>query len=116
MPCRKIGIPTFVIILNKNTYLYFLYHQTILNINIMNLKFVNREKIRISKRRSSKFRQLVESLGNLTSGGQALEVTFTDVKELNSIRNIVYTYNRETGIKIKSGKDSENNRVFFYRD
>jgi hypothetical protein len=48
----------------------------------MNLKFVNREKIRISKRRSSKFRQLVESLGNLTSGGQALEVTFTDVKEI----------------------------------
>ena len=82
----------------------------------MNLKFVNREKIRVSKRRSSKFRQLVESLGNLTPGGQALEVTFTDVKELNSIRNIVYTYNRETGIKIKSGKDSENNRVFFYRD
>jgi hypothetical protein len=82
----------------------------------MNLKFVNREKIRVSKRRSSKFRQLVESLGNLISGGQALEVTFTDVKELNSIRNIVYTYNRETGIKIKSGKDSENNRVFFYRD
>jgi len=82
----------------------------------MNLKFVNREKIRVSKRRSSKFRQLVESLNNLTSGGQALEVTFADTKELNSIRNIVYTFNRETGIKIKSGKDSENNRVFFYRD
>jgi hypothetical protein len=82
----------------------------------MNLKFVNREKIRVSKRRSSKFRQLVESLNNLTSGGQALEVTFGDTKELNSIRNIVYTFNRETGIKIKSGKDSENNRVFFYRD
>lgn len=82
----------------------------------MNLKFVNRERIRVSKRRSSKFRQLVESLNNLTSGGQALEVTFADIKELNSIRNIVYTFNRETGIKIKSGKDSENNRVFFYRD
>lgn len=82
----------------------------------MNLKFVSREKIRVSKRRSSKFRALVDSLNNLTPGGQALEVTYADTKELNSIRNIVYTHNRETGTKIKSGKDSENNRVFFYRD
>lgn len=45
-----------------------------------------------------------------------MEVTFTNDKELNSMRNVVYTYNRETGAKIKSGKDTVNGKVFFYKE
>ncbi|MEX0929481.1 MAG: hypothetical protein WDZ53_08755 [Balneolales bacterium] len=49
-------------------------------------------------------------------GQDALEVTYSNDKELNSMRNVVYTHNRETGSKIKSGKDTVNNKVFFYKD
>jgi hypothetical protein len=82
----------------------------------MKLKFVPRSDVRITKKSSSKFRPLIESLNKLEPGGDALEVTFTNDKELNSMRNVVYTYNRETGAKIKSGKDTVNGKVFFYKE
>ncbi len=82
----------------------------------MKLKFVPRSDVRITKKSSSKFRPLIESLNKLEPGGDALEVTFTNDKELNSMRNVVYTYNRETGGKIKSGKDTVNGKVFFYKE
>lgn len=82
----------------------------------MKIKKVPRSEIKITKKSSSKFKQLIEELGNLEPGGNALEVSFSNEKELNSMRNVVYTFNRESGIKIRSGKDSVNNRIYFYRD
>ncbi|HKI44933.1 MAG TPA: hypothetical protein VKA08_06310 [Balneolales bacterium] len=82
----------------------------------MKIKFVPRSDIRISKKSSSKFRPLLEALDKLNPGGEAIEVSYTNEKELNSMRNVVYTYNRETGQKIKSGKDAVNGKVFFYKD
>ncbi len=82
----------------------------------MKLKFVPRSDVRVTKKSSSKFRPLIESLNKLEPGGDALEVTFSNEKELNSMRNVVYTYNRETGAKIKSGKDTVNGKVFFYKE
>ncbi len=82
----------------------------------MKLKFVPRSDVRITKKSSSKFRPLIESLNKLEPGGDALEVTFSNEKELNSMRNVVYTYNRETGARIKSGKDTVNGKVFFYKE
>ncbi len=82
----------------------------------MKLKFVPRSDVRITKKSSSKFRPLIESLNKLEAGGDALEVTFSNEKELNSMRNVVYTYNRETGARIKSGKDTVNGKVFFYKE
>jgi hypothetical protein len=82
----------------------------------MKLKFVPRSDVRITKKSSSKFRPLIESLNKLEPGGDALEVTFSNDKELNSMRNVVYTYNRESGAKIKSGKDTVNGKVFFYKE
>ncbi len=82
----------------------------------MKLKFVPRTDVRITKKSSSKFRPLIESLNKLEPGGDALEVTFSNDKELNSMRNVVYTYNRETGAKVKSGKDTVNGKVFFYKE
>ena len=82
----------------------------------MKLKFVPRSDVRITKKSSSKFRPLIEALNKLEPGGDALEVTFNNDKELNSMRNVVYTYNRESGEKIKSGKDTVNGKVFFYKE
>lgn len=82
----------------------------------MKLKFVPRSDVRITKKSSSKFRPLIDALNKLEPGGDALEVTFTNDKELNSMRNVVYTYNRESGEKIKSGKDTVNGKVFFYKE
>lgn len=81
----------------------------------MKINFVPRSEIRITKKSSSKFRELIDNLNKLEPGGEALQVSFSNEKELNSMRNVVYTHNRETGEKIKSGKDSVNNKVYFYK-
>lgn len=82
----------------------------------MKLKLVPRSDVRVTKKSSSKFRPLIDALNNLEPGGDALEVTFANDKELNSMRNVVYTYNRESGQKIKSGKDTVNGKVYFYKE
>jgi len=82
----------------------------------MKIKIVPRSDVRVTKKSSSKFKPLIDALSNLEPGGDALEVNFSDDKELNSMRNVVYTYVRETGTKIKSGKDSSSGKVYFYRN
>jgi hypothetical protein len=82
----------------------------------MKLKFVSRSEVKITKKSSSKFRPLIDALGKLTAGGEALEVTYSNDKELNSMRNVVYTYNRETNSKIKSGKDVVSGKIYFFKD
>lgn len=82
----------------------------------MKIKVIPRSNVRITKKSSSKFRPLLDALQNLQPGGDAIEVTFSNEKELNSMRNVVYTYNRETGNKVKSGKDAMNNKIFFYKE
>lgn len=81
----------------------------------MNVKFVNRSEIKTSKRRSSKFKPLMEALDNLEPGGDAVEVSYTDEKSVNSMRTAVYQYNQEHNVKIKSGKDATNKKLYFYR-
>jgi hypothetical protein len=82
----------------------------------MKIRFVPRSTVKITKKGSSKFKPLLEALEKLTPGGQALEVNFESDKELNSMRNVVYNYNREHGINIRSGKDTANDRIYFYLD
>jgi hypothetical protein len=82
----------------------------------MKIKFVPRSEVKITKKSSSKFRPLLDALNKLKPGGEALEVTYSNDKELNSMRNVVYTFNRETGSKIRSGKDTLNSKIFFYKD
>ncbi|MFU8860907.1 MAG: hypothetical protein ACNA8K_10815 [Cyclonatronaceae bacterium] len=82
----------------------------------MKIKFVPRSDVKITKKSSSKFRPLLDALNKLKPGGEALEVTYSNDKELNSMRNVVYTFNRETGSKIRSGKDTVNSKIFFYKD
>ena len=81
----------------------------------MKIKFVDREKIESAKKRSSKFKPLLEALDKLEVGGDAIEVPYKDDKNVNSMRTAVYQYNEERGVKIKSGKDSNTSKIYFYR-
>lgn len=81
----------------------------------MDIKFVNRSQVKSSKRRSSKFKPLMEALDKLEPGGDAVEVSYTNEKSVNSMRTAVYQYNQENDVKIKSGKDSTNKKIYFYR-
>ena len=82
----------------------------------MDIKFVEREKLNKSRRRSSKFKPLLEALDKLKVGGDAIEVYYSDDKSVNSMRTAVYQYNQKHNVKIKSGKDTENQKLYFYRE
>ncbi|NGP89179.1 hypothetical protein [Fodinibius halophilus] len=82
----------------------------------MDIKFVDREKIYSSKRRSSKFKPLLEALDKLEVGGEAIEVDYDDDKSVNSMRTAVYQYNQDRGVKIRSGKDPDKKKIYFYRE
>lgn len=82
----------------------------------MDIKFVEREKLNKSRRRSSKFKPLLEALDKLEVGGDAIEVDYSDDKSVNSMRTAVYQYNQKHNVKIKSGKDTENQKIYFYRE
>lgn len=82
----------------------------------MKVNFVGRDKVKVRRKSSSKFAPLIEALEKLEPGGDAVEVSYSEDKELNSMRNIVYTFNRERGEKVKSGKDERNKKVYFYKN
>jgi hypothetical protein len=82
----------------------------------MKVKLVPRSKIRVSRKSNSKYSKLREAIDGLHSGGDALQVRYSDKKELNSIRNIAYTYNKENNAKIRSSSDATDNIIFFYID
>lgn len=82
----------------------------------MKINFVPRKEIKISKKSSSKYKELVDAIEKLEPGGKALEVSYKDATDLNSMRNVVYSYNRETGEKIKSSKHPKERLVFFFKE
>lgn len=82
----------------------------------MDIKFVEREKVNTSRRRSSKFKPLLEALDQLEVGGDAIEVDYEDEKSVNSMRTAVYQYNKKKGVKIRTGKDTDNKKIYFYRE
>ncbi|NGP75969.1 hypothetical protein G3570_04970 [Balneolaceae bacterium YR4-1] len=82
----------------------------------MNINFVSRTDIKISKKSSSKYKPLLEAVKKLKAGGKAIEVTFGDDSELNSMRNVIYSYNRENGEKVKSSKHPKKKLVYFYKE
>jgi hypothetical protein len=80
----------------------------------MKIKIVPRSKIKVSRKSKSKYDSLKEAISRLKPGGDALRIEFSGQKELNSIRNIAYTYNRETGSTIKSTTNANEQAVFFF--
>ncbi len=80
----------------------------------MKIKLVPRAKVKVSRKSRSKYDQLRSAISRLTPDGDAVRVNYTNQKELNSIRNVAYTYNRETNSKVKSTTDPAEKAVFFY--
>lgn len=82
----------------------------------MDIKFVKRTNIKSSKKRTSKFKPLLEALEKLKPGGQAIEVAYTNDKNINSMRTAVYQFSKLHNISIKSRRDSSTKKIYFYRD
>lgn len=82
----------------------------------MDIKIVSRTDIAITKKSSSKYKPLLEAAKKLKPGGKALEVTFGSKAELNSMRNVIYSYNREKDDDIKSSKHPKKKLVYFYKE
>lgn len=80
----------------------------------MEIDFVSRRDMDISQK-STKYQPILRAIQRLKKGGQAVKVSYNSKSELNSIRNVVYRYNRETGEKIKSTKHSNDTIVYFYK-
>lgn len=81
----------------------------------MEIKTVSRDKIKTTKRSSPKYKPLLKALEILEIGGDALELEYGSESELNSMRNVVYDYNRRKGVKVRSSVDSRKQLVYFYR-
>ncbi len=80
----------------------------------MKIRFVDRSDIKISRKSKSKYRPLKEAIAKLKPGGDAIQVKFSDEKELTSLRNVIYTYNRETDSNVRSSADMNKNLIYFY--
>ncbi len=80
----------------------------------MKIKLVPRNNVKVSRRSRSKYDKLKDAISKLQPNGDAIRVEYSNQKELNSIRNIAYTYNKEMGRKVKSTTDANELSVFFY--
>jgi len=83
---------------------------------IMDIKIVKKSSINPSRKRKSKFKPLLEAIDKLKpEGSQAIEVSYTTDKNVNSMRTAVYQHSKAQKIKIKSQRDVENKKIHFYR-
>jgi 23S rRNA U2552 (ribose-2'-O)-methylase RlmE/FtsJ len=82
----------------------------------MKVRLVPRSKIRVSRKTKSKYDKLKLALDELKPGGNAIQIKYTDKKELNSIRNVAYSFNKEKNGKVKSSSGNADNILFFYVD
>jgi hypothetical protein len=82
----------------------------------MKVKFVPKSEITISRKSSSKYQDLIDAAKKLESGGKALQVKYRDQRELSSMRNIIYSLNKESDNAIRSNKDAKNRIIYFYRE
>jgi hypothetical protein len=82
----------------------------------MEINFVDRTDIEISKKSSSKYKPLIDAVKQLKPGGKAIEVSYSNKAELNSMRNVVYSHNRDANDSVKSSKHPDKNIVFFFKN
>lgn len=69
-------------------------------------------EIGIVSQKRSKDTAILRAVRKLEEGEQAVKVSYEKKSGLNSIRNVVYRYSRETGDKVKSTKDPADRVVF----
>ncbi len=82
----------------------------------MDIKFVNRSNVKSSKKRTSKFKPLLDAIAQLKPGGKAIEVSYTNEKNINSMRTAVYQFGKQNDIKVRSRRDADNKKIYFYRN
>ncbi len=82
---------------------------------MMDIKVVERDEMQASRKRNSKYRPLVDAIEALEPDEKAIEVSYRNQKHLNSMRTAVYQYSYKNDIKVKSRRDAENKKVYFYR-
>jgi hypothetical protein len=82
----------------------------------LDIKIVKKSSIKSSRKRRSKFKPLLEAIDKLKPGGsQAVEVSYTSDKNVNSMRTAVYQYSKLKNIKIKSQRDLAAKKIHFFR-
>lgn len=81
----------------------------------MDIKVVDRDEMQASRKRNSKYRPLVEAIEELNPDEKAVVVPYENQKHLNSMRTAVYQYSYKNDIKVKSRRDAEDQKVYFYR-
>lgn len=77
----------------------------------MTIDTISQSEINVSK----KYKPLIKALHKLEKGGQAIQVSFEDESEFESLEDIVSQFNRKNEGAIKSNKHSRKNEVFFYK-
>lgn len=81
----------------------------------MDIEVVNRDEMHASQRRNSKYRPLLDAIEQLNPDEKAVAVPYDNPKHLNSMRTAVYQYSYKNDIKVKSRRDAEKQKVYFYR-
>ena len=82
----------------------------------MKIKLVPRSDVKTSRKKKSKYQSLKDALEKLEPGGKAIQVKFSNRKELISYRNIIYSFNRENKSSVRSSADSNNDTLYLYID
>ncbi|WP_138430214.1 hypothetical protein [Fodinibius saliphilus] len=80
----------------------------------MDINFVSRKDINISKKSSSKYKPLLDAIRKLEPGGKAIQVSYDEKAELSSMRNVIYSHNRQQNDNVKSSKHPDKKVVFFF--
>lgn len=80
----------------------------------MKIRMVPRSKVTVSRKSRSKYDTLKDAISKLQPEGDAIRLEYSDQKELNSIRNIAYTFNREQNGNVKSTTNATERSVFFF--
>ena len=80
----------------------------------MKIKEIKRSELKLVRASRSKYRDLYRYLDQLKPGGDLVEVEYDSKKDLNSIRNLVYNYNKTNNVKVKSTAISDEQKIYFY--
>lgn len=82
----------------------------------MKVRLIPRSKICVSRKTKSKYDKLKLALEELEPGGNAIQIKYADKKELSSIRNVAYSFNKEKNGKVRSSSGNSDNILFFFVD
>lgn len=80
----------------------------------MKIKEIKRSELKMVRSSRSKYRELYRYLDQLKAGGDLVMVEYDSKKDLNSIRNLVYNYNKTNNVKVRSTAITDEQKIYFY--